>query len=267
VNRRFAACATALALALGAGAGRAAEDWRTSLTPPGALGAPRAWEAKYSLGWAGVTAGNARATFRHEAGRLRLTGSGATAGFARKLWEYDAEISSTADSASLAPRACTVIEKYPGWSMTTQLDFAPEQVHRLRTVDPPGKEIPKRKRFKLPAPRDLLGALLAIQSQPLAPGDRYRLVVFPTSSPYLAEVTVVRREKIKVAAGRFDALRLDLKLKRINKAGRLEPHKKFRRATAWLSDDRDHLLLRAEAEIFVGSVWAELDAARTGPRP
>ncbi len=40
----------------------------------------------------------------------------------------------------------------------------------------------------------------------------------------------------------------------------LEPHKKFKRAFAWLSDDRDRMLLKIEAEIFVGSVWCELQS-------
>jgi hypothetical protein len=51
-----------------------------------------------------------------------------------------------------------------------------------------------------------------------------------------------------------------LQLKRIGKHLELEPHRKFHRATIWVSDDADRLLLRIEAQIFVGTVWAELQS-------
>jgi hypothetical protein len=40
----------------------------------------------------------------------------------------------------------------------------------------------------------------------------------------------------------------------------LEPHRKFRRATIWISDDQDRIPLRIDAQIFVGTVFAELYA-------
>jgi hypothetical protein len=42
----------------------------------------------------------------------------------------------------------------------------------------------------------------------------------------------------------------------------LEPHRKFRRATVWISDDANRIPLRIEAQIFVGTVFAELQAMR-----
>jgi len=51
-----------------------------------------------------------------------------------------------------------------------------------------------------------------------------------------------------------------LKLKRIGKHLELEPHKKFRRASIWVSDDAERLLLRIEAQIFVGTVFADLQS-------
>jgi len=40
----------------------------------------------------------------------------------------------------------------------------------------------------------------------------------------------------------------------------LEPHRKFRRGTIWVSDDAERLLLRIEAQVFVGTVFAELQS-------
>jgi hypothetical protein len=62
--------------------------------------------------------------------------------------------------------------------------------------------------------------------------------------------------------GTFSAIKLDLQLNKIGKKRELEPHKKFRRASIWVSDDSDRLLLRVQASIFVGKVFAELQSVR-----
>ncbi len=40
--------------------------------------------------------------------------------------------------------------------------------------------------------------------------------------------------------------------------GRLAPHKKFRSGRVWMSDDGKRIPLRAEVDVFIGSVFAEL---------
>jgi len=71
---------------------------------------------------------------------------------------------------------------------------------------------------------------------------------------------VVGREKISVRGGSYNALKVDLHLNRIGKHFELEPHRKFRHATIWVSDDADRILLRIEAQVFVGTVFAELQS-------
>ena len=70
------------------------------------------------------------------------------------------------------------------------------------------------------------------------------------------------REKISVRAGSYNAIKVDLQLNKIGKNLELEPHRKFRRATIWLSDDTDRIILRIEAQVFVGTVFAELQSVR-----
>ena len=60
--------------------------------------------------------------------------------------------------------------------------------------------------------------------------------------------------------GTYNAIKLDLQLNKIGKNRELEPHRKFRRATVWLSDDSDRLLLKIQAQIFVGTVVVELQS-------
>ena len=59
-----------------------------------------------------------------------------------------------------------------------------------------------------------------------------------------------------------EALHLDIKIQSVNtkKGNALEPHHKFRSGTLWLSNDSTRILLRAEVQIFVGYVFAELAA-------
>ena len=102
--------------------------------------------------------------------------------------------------------------------------------------------------------------MLYLRSQPLKERAVYRVVAYPATNAYLATVTVVGREKISVHAGNYNAIKLDLQLKRIGKQRQLEPHRKFRRATIWVSDDAERLLLRIEAQVFVGTVFAELQS-------
>ena len=104
--------------------------------------------------------------------------------------------------------------------------------------------------------------MLYLRSQPLTDGSVHRVVVYATTNAYLATVTVVGRDEISVRAGSYKAIKLDLRLSRVGKHLELEPHRKFRRATIWVSDDRDRILLRIEAQIFVGTVFAELQSVR-----
>jgi hypothetical protein len=105
-------------------------------------------------------------------------------------------------------------------------------------------------------------AALYLRSQPLRQGSVYRVAIYAATNAYLATVTVTGREKISVRAGTYNAIKLNLQLKHIGKHLELEPHKKFRRATIWVSDDAERLILRIDAQIFVGTVFAELQSVR-----
>ena len=126
----------------------------------------------------------------------------------------------------------------------------------MPSKEPPGKE----RRFKCANLFDLQSGLLFIRSQRLEAGDRYRFIVYPATYGYLVDIEVLGREKLKVPAGSYDAIKCQVRLQEVNKNLELEPHKKFKRAYAWLSDDADRLMLKIQADIFVGSVWCELQS-------
>ena len=241
------------------------EDWQTKLTPPvlGAAPPMRLLHATYRFGWSKFDAASADFDYtRTKEGPLKLEVKTRTDGFVRKLWAMDATHTALFEPTTLRPIGAVQTEVYKKETLTTKLDFDPEGVSRLRESNPPDKNPPKTKRFLFPGVFDLYGALLFVRSQPLQKDETVRLVVYPATDPYLAEVKVAGREKITVGKKSYDAVKLDIKLRRITKKMELEKHAKFKKATAWMSDDRERLLLKIQAEVSVGRVWTEMESVK-----
>ena len=257
--------AWAICLLLAGVASASASNWETSVTagPPGPFPPPRSVVATYHFGWAGITAATAEIHFASTPpDRFQLDGTGRTTGFVRALWKMDVTHHAIADSEELRPIEMEQTESVRSKKMVTKLAFNSAGVTATRIETKHGVTKPGTKQFKLPSLFDLHSALLYMRSQSLRQGTVQRIVVFPASSAYLATITVVGREKVSVPAGTFNAIKLDLQLSKIGKKGDLEPHRKFRRGTIWISDDPDRMLLRIYAQIFVGTVFAELQSVQ-----
>ncbi len=253
----------ALLLCVAFTASASGADWRTTLKPKtaGDFAPLRALKANYSFGWTALTAGHVEVEFTRKGAVCQLKATGASSGAARVLWRLDAEALSNARAATLLPVRLVQTEQYSDEKRTTTVSFGPEGVSRTRVREPKDKDSGKTKRFKFAPAHDLHSALLFIRSQRLRQGDVVRLVVYPSSEAYLAEIEVVGREKITVAGKEWPAIKLALRLKRITKELEIESHKKFKSGAGWLSDDADRLLLKIETEVMVGKVWMELQQA------
>ena len=240
-------------------------EWAAKLTPltPGSFAPLRPLQATYRFGWGSLKA--ARATFnfsRTKEGLQKLEMTTASEGMVRTMWKMDAKQTALCRLDTLRPVSSVQTEVYAKETLSTKLDFDAEGVARLRESKPPDKNPPKTKRFKFPGVFDQLSALLFVRSQPLKDGETVRLVVYPAVDPYLAEAEVLGRERLEISKKPRAAIKLGLKLREIGKDFELKPHEKFKRATVWLSDDGDRLLLKIEAEIFVGKVWTELNEVK-----
>lgn len=194
--------------------------------------------------------------------RFQLEGMGRTIGLVRALWKLDVNYRALANAETLNPVETQQAENYRSKQIITHLTFTNSGVTRARTEGQGSTAETKTKQFVFSNLFDLHSAALYLRSQPLKQGSAYRLAVYPGTNAYLATVTVLGREKVSVRAGSYNAIKLDLHLKRIGKNLELEPHRKFRRATIWVSDDTERLILRIEAQVFVGTVFAELQAVR-----
>jgi len=239
-------------------------DWEKTVTllPRGDFPNPRPLVATYNFGWNGLVAATAEMRFDTSEERLQLQGIGQTVGFVRALWKFDVRHRALAEAATLRPIAMHQVEEVRNKTVTTDVVFKRDTVERIRT-DTKSKKTPKKSTFSfVGGVLDMHSTLLYVRSQALNEGDVYRLVVYPATGAYLATITVSAREPITIAAGTYPAIKLDLQLNKIGKKRELGPHKKFRGASVWVSDDSDRLLLRAQASIFVGKVFAELQSVR-----
>ncbi len=240
------------------------QGWENTVTtrPRGDFPNARPLVATYNFGWNDVVAATAEIRFDQANDHLLLVGDGHTVGVVRTLWKLDVHYRALADAATLRPIRMHQVDEMRNKTVITDVIFKSDRVERVRT-DNKSNKTAKPKTFSFPGGIfDMHSALLYLRSQPLHDGDVYRLVVYPATSPYLATLTVSNHSSIKIETGAYPAIKFDVQLSKIGKKGELEPHKKFRRASVWVSDDSDRLLLRIEASIFVGTVFAEMRSIR-----
>src|SRR5437867_6056024 len=244
--------------------GSLAANWQSTVSkePPGDFPELRPLRATYRFGWSGLTAATGEVHFTKTSGdKFQLDGTGRTVGFVRALCKLDVNYRAVANAETLRPIETEQAENYRSKKIATPLTFTNNGVTCARTAGGQGGSAEtKTRQFSFPNLFDLHSALLYLRSQPLGDRSVYRVVVYPATNAYLATITVVGREKISVRGGSYNALKVDLHLNRIGKHFELEPHRKFRRATIWVSDDPDRILLRIEAQVFVGTVFAELQS-------
>ena len=241
-----------------------ADNWENTLTPfpPDTFPELRSARAQYKFGWNGISAASAELHVTHPGdGRVRLETTGGTTGFTRALWKYDLKSSSIADAGTLRPITERELETTRKKTTETQVTFTPERVTSREEKRSSEVKI-KLRDFDFPNVLSANSAVLFVRALPLLDGAVERVVVYPASAAYLCTVTVLGREHLKLPAGGRDAIKLDVKLNKIGKSKELLPFKKCKRATLWLSNDSDRLVLRIEAQVFVGTVFAELQSVQ-----
>jgi hypothetical protein len=241
------------------------ESWETTVSPfaPGSFPELRPLRAQYRFGWGGFTAATAEVRLaKSSPDRFRLEGTGQTIGLVRTLWKFDAQQTAVADSRTLRPLKVREAETLRSKKRITELTYTQAGVTSQREETRGASVTAKTRRFDFPNVLSLHSALLYLRTQPLPDGAVQRIVVYPATNAYLGTITVLGREKLTGPTGTYDAIKVDLKLAKVGKKRELEPHKKFRRATVWLSNDSDRLVLRIEAQVFVGTVFAELQSVQ-----
>jgi hypothetical protein len=262
----FSAGAIALCLlAPSVGLGAAWED-RISPGGPGDFPPlPTPFRATYRIGWGGMTAARADLVInRNNSGLYEFRADTATIGAARTLWSFDAVVRSTVSAPQLRPIRIEQTEERSDRTLRETVRFDATGAERIKSVVPKAGNVEAKsetKRFESGALQDFMSAFLNLRSQPLANGDTRTVVVMSPSVPYLMTVTARNREEINTRAGRFRAIRISVdSIQRVKGDGTLVPHKRFRSATVWLSDDATRQILRVQSQVFIGAVFLELDS-------
>ena len=240
-----------------------AADWESTVDPliRGTSAITRPVTVKYGFGWNGITAANGRVRFTDAGnGRLRFAIDGGTIGVARTLWKYDVDHTAFVDAESFRPLETHEIEQIRSKHVKTDVTFTPAGVTSVREQRNKGEAKSETRRFDFPNVLSVNAALLYLRAKPLTEGSVHRVVVYPANSAYLCTVSVIGREKVTIPTGTSDALKLDVQLNKIGANRELLPHKKVKKTTVWISDDANRLVLRIEAQVFIGTVFAELQS-------
>jgi hypothetical protein len=238
---------------------------RVNAGAPGAFPAPRPFKADYRITWEGLEAADfsSECTLGNNGSEICTLVKVQTTGVARTLWKFDATNLSVVDKQKLRPLRLEQTEELGRKESVGRVDFTP--LSAVHTGYDHGPDIPDRRRsrrYDYPGLFDMESAFLYMRSLPLAIGDSRTMALMTAGSPYLATITVVGKGKVQVKAGEFPAFEYSLVLEKITKYGTLEPRKGFKDGHAWISDDANRLILKVQADVFVGAVSAELESVQ-----
>ena len=239
------------------------QAWQSSLTPRTAGTFPMIapFTATFRFGWGRIEAAQANATVTTSGPVTSVTVRGGTVGAARALWKIDVVHNARFLTKDLNPLGFEQKESYGSRRVLTRAEFRSDGLWRIREHEP-SASLAKWKPIRIEPIRDIVSAMFFVRSQSLTNGQTVGLIAFPGDAPFLVEAKVLGRDKVRVGEALHPAIKLEMRLQRLRlekgRPPRLEEHGKFRRGTVWISDDANRLPLRAEVEIFVGSVFAEL---------
>jgi len=105
---------------------------------------------------------------------------------------------------------------------------------------------------------DLTSALMALRGWQASPGDRVTLDVLRETRIWQTHVQYGGEDSVKIAIGRFPAIRLDGVSRRLERSGAIEEGKEPRHFSIWLSDDASRVPLLIAAKTDLGDVRMEL---------
>ena len=243
--------------------------WDATLTAPTPtpFSAIEPYEAFYEVGWEGLAAGgvDVKIFASRDRKKRRITARGGPSELIRKLWDYHADYYGEAGANGEVPSWFHIDERIAKKKLLSDATFTPDAVfacHHFTDEVKPWVFTP------LPGVRDLFAAMLLIRSQPLQNGDHIRLTIFPDRNPYLVDLTVAGRDTQTIIGKKIPSIRFTIRIRTIelfgDHRGQLAPHRKFRSGRVWISDDNRRLPLRAEVDVFVGSVYCELTSVAPG---
>lgn len=241
----------------------AAPAWASSLTKsaPGSFAPLAPCRVVFDLSWNNlVSAGSAKVVMQEAGGYQVARAEAGTSGFARSLWSYDCVMTSVMERGPLRAVYLNHSETDTSETVAYKVGFSSLKVLTETLLTPKGGATKKSTAICPYGPADdLQSAILYVRSQPLKQGDSITRVVQPFDRPYIATFTVVGRENRKVEGTTYPTIKLDVKIRKLDrKTLVLGSFKKVKTATIWVSDDAWRLPIEMHADIFVGFISATM---------
>ncbi|MDP8237659.1 MAG: DUF3108 domain-containing protein [Candidatus Hatepunaea meridiana] len=109
--------------------------------------------------------------------------------------------------------------------------------------------------------QDVFSAFYYLRSKDLKVGNSVWIDVHDIRKQYKLEVLVLRKERIKVPAGKFNCFVIEPKLMSsgiFRREGKMQ---------IWISDDENRLPVIMRSKLYFGSVWAKLTGYSLGADP
>jgi hypothetical protein len=242
--KKYALIAAVLFLTLGAsGSGARAFHFGGSYPVPERL--------VYDLKWSFIKAGTATLSIERTVnGKLRITSTAVSADWISVFYPVKDMIES-------------IVEGEPPWSSETYRLKTREGRHRkdkeVRFYPEEGKAIyidkRKNKVIEKEVPRDVndpLSAFYRVRALDLVPGNSSHVTVFDSKRVYEVEVKVLKKERVKVPAGKFDTILIKPLL---TSEGIFARKGEIR---IWLTDDERKIPVRLKSKVKIGHIDAEL---------
>lgn len=212
----------------------------------------------FRFGWNDIPAAEMTITARRDTlrGRPVYRYSGAAATLAHVRWVYPLtdRVEATLDATSLDPVHYALYQDEKGEQTATVVSNMGDTLKGFR-VDAAQKE--HTVQVARDGDYDPVTIAYLARSVPAEVGQSYSYKVFDGRYQYVLTLHIEKRERIRIKAGSYKALRIRPTIMNIS---RPDKPRKIMRATLWVSDDDKRVPLRLESEVFFGKVYGELIA-------
>jgi hypothetical protein len=213
---------------------------------------------EYNMSWSGIAAGfttfevvnmeeiNGGETY-HLASRT-LSNS-----FVSTFYKVDEQVDSYLDRTNLYSQRIKIIEQRKNRTRKKEI-FFDQMLHEAVYIKNGEKSVHKIKA----SVQDSLSSFYYIRTQNLSIGDEIKINTFENGKSYEITANVIEREEIKVPAGFFKTLKVNLIIKH------KEDLKNNGESIIWLTDDEHRFPVKIMTKISVGYITAKLKKMKKG---
>ena len=191
---------------------------------------------------------------------------GRTTGVAGKLFPYQFSSNSVLHAESIRPVQFEINEEMRSKkSLQRQLFIDKKVVSLKKTTNKKtneSREKTKNFHFEENLSHDIFSSLLFVRNLQLKTDDEATLIVTAFDHPFLIKFKVLGREPRVLKRKKYNTIKLDVTMVKINDDLTLKPIDKLKGATVWLIDDQDRLPLELQVDLFIGHISAYLSAKK-----